>query len=300
MDFFNRYKKTIIAIASLLCLCLIFITADRTAPTFVETGVSYLITPFQKANTAISKWIENKINIIKHLDEVEDENEKLAKKVLSLEEETNRLKQMEKENKKLTELLKISQKYKQYPTTGARIIAKDPGNWYDVFIIDKGTKDGIQRNMVVLSSNGLVGKISEAGYNYSKVVSIIDDTDSVSSQNTRTEDIGFVRGDLTNKGICIMEYIDNDAEIIEGDEIITSHLSNIYPPGLTIGYVKEIYSDLNTLTKYAVVEPIVDFKNLETVLVITQNFEKNISFDMKQENTELKTFDVETTSNANN
>ncbi len=152
--------------------------------------------------------------------------------------------------------------------------------------------------MVVLSSNGLVGKISEAGYNYSKVVSIIDDTDSVSSQNTRTEDIGFVRGDLTNKGICIMEYIDNEAEIIEGDEIITSHLSNIYPPGLTIGYVKEIYSDLNTLTKYAVVEPIVDFKNLETVLVITQNFEKNISFDVKQENTESKPFDVETTSKA--
>jgi rod shape-determining protein MreC len=69
-----------------------------------------------------------------------------------------------------------------------------------------------------------------------------------------------------------MDYINYDAEIIEGDEIVTSNLSSIFPPGLKIGYVKEIHTDTNGLTKYATISPVVDFQHLENVLVITDSF----------------------------
>lgn len=275
MDFLDKYKKFVFIILIIICLICIIFTVDRVKPTFIETGVGYVLSPIEKLNTNVSSWIKSKFNVITNLNEIENENIYLKEQLEAKESELSRLKLIEDENKKLSELLEIDTKYKDYPKTAARIIAKDPGNWYDVFIIDKGSKDGLKPNMVVLSSGGLVGRIKECGINYSKVISIIDDSDSVSAKSLRTDDIGFVRGDLTNKGLCRMEYIDNDAEIIEGDEIITSHLSETYPPGITIGYVKEIQTDKNTLTKYAVIEPTVDFKHLETTLVINQTFEKN-------------------------
>ena len=255
---------------------MISISLNRAEPSFFESGIGYVLTPVQKFNTSVTDWISSKFNALTNINDIENENEKLKEEVYSLQTEVNRLKLVEDENKKLSEILKIDQKYSDYSKVGARIIAKDTSNWYDVFLIDKGSNDGIEKNMVVIASGGLVGKVSETGFNYSKVVSIIDDTDSVSAKSLRTDDIGFVRGDLENQGLCKMEYVDNDAEIMKGDEIVTSHLSEIYPPGITIGYVKEIKTDENTLTKCAIISPTVDFKHLETVLVITQSFKKDL------------------------
>ena len=181
------------------------------------------------------------------------------------------------ENQRLSELLKISQKYADYHTTGTQIIAKDPGNWYDVFLINKGRDDGLEANMVLTSSNGLVGKIIESGDTYSKALSILDSRSSVPAMSQRTEDLGVVKGEysLMNSGLCRMEYIDSEAEIMEGDEIVTSHLSDVYPPGIAIGRVKEIRTEANGLTKYAIIEPYVDFKHLDTLLVIGDILQQN-------------------------
>ena len=123
--------------------------------------------------------------------------------------------------------------------------------------------------MVFLAFGGLVGKVEEVGTNYAKVSSIINGTYSVTSKTLRTDDEGFVKGDIVNKGMLKMEYIDKDAEIKEGDEIVTSHLSNIYPAGITIGSVTEVHLDNNNkLYKTAIIKPAVDFKHLEKVLVI--------------------------------
>ncbi len=276
MNFLKNHKKFIIPIVSVLCLFMISFSLNRAEPTFFESGIGYILTPVQEFNTSVIDWITSKFNALSNINEIESENEKLKEEVYSLQMEIDRLKLVEAENKKLSEVLKIDQKYSDYPKVGARIIAKDTSNWYDVFLIDKGSNDGIKKNMVVIASGGLVGKVSETGFNYAKVVSIIDDTDSVGAKSLRTDDIGFVRGDFENRGMCKMEYVDNDAEIMAGDEIVTSHLSDIYPPGITIGYVKDIKTDENTLTKCALISPTVDFKHLETVLVITENFKKNI------------------------
>lgn len=276
MNFFKTHKKFVIPIAVVLCLIMISLSLNRAEPTFFESGIGYILSPIQKVNTLVSDWFASKFNALVNINDIENENEKLKEQVYALQTEVDRLKLIEDENKKLSETLKVDQKYSNYPKVGARIIAKDTGNWYDIFLIDKGSQDGLEKNMVVIASGGLVGKIVETGINYSKVVSIIDDTDSVSAKSLRTDDIGFIRGDLENQGSCKMEYVDSDAEIMKGDEIVTSHLSEIYPPGITIGYVKEIVTDDNTLTKCAIVTPTVDFKHLETVLVITQNFKKDL------------------------
>ena len=197
----------------------------------------------------------------------------------SLQADNTRLSLYETENAKLSALLKIAQKYPEYNTFGTTIIAKNPGSWYDVFTVDKGTSDGVEANMVLAAPEGLVGKIIESGATYAKGQSILDSRSSVPAMSARTGDLGVVKGDYTlmNNGLCKMEYIDAEAEIAVGDEIVTSHLSDVYPPGLTIGRVKEIKNDTNGLTRYAIIEPAVDLKHLDTLLVIDKTNTRTVS-----------------------
>lgn len=277
MDFFENHKKQIIFIVSfVLILCTLLFAGKNSKIPIIQNVVSFTLVPFQKVISSTQSFIGNKFSSVKNSKDLQKENEELKEKVERLESENKRLSLFEKRTEELSTLLDISQKYSDYSTTGAQIIAKDPGNWYNMFVIDKGSKDKLEPNMVAAASGGLVGKIVQTGLLYSKVQSIIDSRSSVSAMSLRTNDLGVVKGDysLMNSGLCRMEYIDPDAEIIEGDEIVTSHLSDVYPPGITIGYVKEVKTDTNGLTKYAIIEPIVDFKHLDTILIMNELYNK--------------------------
>lgn len=286
MKFFESYKKQILIVLAIFLLVASVFTAGKTGnANFIESTLGFIVTPLQKVSTNISSFFDDKFHNIKNQSDLKAENEELKSEIERLERENKRLSLLDEENKKLSALLEIAQKYAAYDTTASQIIAKDPGNWYNIFVMDKGTKDGISANMVLTAEGGLVGKITEAGYTYSKGMSILDSRSSVSAMSVRTGDLGIVKGDYTlmNDGLCKMEYINSDAEIMEGDEIITSHLSDVYPPGISIGVVKEVKTDSNGLTKYAIIEPHVDFKHLDTILIISENGEMSDGSSQNEE-----------------
>ncbi len=270
----SKIHKTIIIMLILICIILSILTIDRSSPTVIENGVGSAIEPIQEANTGVGGWFENVVKYFSNQSDLIDENTKLKDELMSARSELNRLNLVESENVELTALLKMQTRYTQYSTIGAQVIAKNPGNWYTTFTINKGTNEGLEKNMVVINGDGLVGKISECGYNYSKVVSIIDDTDAVSAQSLRTGDIGYVTANYQQEGYCRMQYSDDNTDILVGDELVTSHLSEIFPQGITIGYVRNLSGDENSLSNYATIEPAVDFSNIKYVLVINQNFTK--------------------------
>ena len=273
-SFFDRYKKLILTGAILLLAALALLTSGKKLnATVLDSAIGFVVTPFQDITSGIGSWVENTTSSRREKTELLEENEKLREEVAALQADNQRLALYETENETLSGLLRIAQKYPQYASFGATIIAKNPGVFYDVFTIDSGSMDGIEANMVLVAPEGLVGKVLESGATYAKGQSILDSRSSVPAMSLRTGDLGVVKGDYTlmNNGLCMMEYIDAEAEIAVGDEIVTSHLSDIYPPGLTIGKVREIQSDANGLTKYAVIEPAVDLKHLDTLLVIDKN-----------------------------
>ena len=270
-QFFEKYRKQLIRIGVVLLILLTVIASRKQLnATLLESAVGVVVTPFQDLTTGISSWVDSTVSSARSKTDLREENEALKAQIAELTEENRRLALYETENEKLSALLKISQKYPTYESVGAAVIAKDPGVWYDVFTIDKGTKDSISANMVLIAPEGLVGKVLESGLTFSKAQSILDSRSSVPAMSLRTGDLGVVKGDYTlmNSGLCKMEYIDGTAEIMVGDEIATSQLSDIYPPGLAIGRVLEIETDANGLTKYALIEPFVDLKHLDTILVI--------------------------------
>ena len=278
MEFMQKYKKLFLTVIVVICLVsILYSLGKRYQPTWVNHVLGFVVTPVQGAITGISSWCGEKIDFVVRMGEIESENRMLKEQVEQLTAENSRLNLVDDENEKLSQLLDIQRKYANYPMVGADVIAKDPGNWYDTFTIDKGTRDGFQKDMVVLASGGLVGRIYEVGYNYAKVRSIIDDTSAVAAKSSRTDDIGSMRGDLflMTEGKCRMTFIDGQAELMAGDEIVTSHLSPNFPPGILIGNILEINDNPNG-TKDAIVKPYVDFKHLETVVVITEVFEQEL------------------------
>jgi len=211
------------------------------------------------------------------LTEVKNENEELQKTVDELTIENNRLQQERYELERLQELYALDQNYADYKKVGAHVTANDSGNWFSSFTIDKGEQDGIKKDMNVMAGTGLVGIVTEVGPNWARVRSIIDDSSNVSALILSTSDKCIVKGDLTlmNDGKIRFEQLaNNGSEIKEGEQVVASHISSKYLQGILIGYVSEITTDANNLTRSGYITPAVDFQHLQEVLVITTTKEE--------------------------
>ena len=270
---FEIPPKVVLLILSVLCILLMFITvffSDSIPILNRVTGTIFV--PMEKGVNNIGLWVEERVDSVKSVKKLREENANLQDKVDSLQAQMKSLKADENELQQLRELYKLDKKYESYQKVGARIIASDSSNWYSTFTIDKGSKDGIKVDMNVIAGQGLVGIVYSVGPNYAKVRSIIDDTSFVSAMFTTTVDNCIVNGDLKSiaSGYITVDHINKDAKINENDELVTSNVSSKFLPGITIGYVSDIVMDSNNLTKSGKVTPVVDFKHLEDVLVILQ------------------------------
>jgi rod shape-determining protein MreC len=236
------------------------------------------IEPMQKGVNTVGLYVESKVEAFKNYEDIVEENQNLKEQITSYQEEIAQYQQDSYELNRLQKLYELDAVYTDYPKTGARVIAKDTGSWFDVFYIDKGTDDGIAVGCNVLYGNGLCGIITDVGSDYAKVRAIIDDTSNVNAMILPSEAICNVAGSLTNysDGYIIAENIDKDADISEGDQVVTSYVSNKYLSGINIGYITKIENDSNNLTKTAYITPAADFSNIQEVLVITQT-KKNVT-----------------------
>lgn len=234
---------------------------------------NYLIVPFQNGVSVVGTEIKDKSEELVQIRDLLEENERLKEQVDDLTIQNTELQQDRYELNTLRELYELDEQYDEYEKTGARIIARDSGNWYHNFVINKGTNDGIEVDMNVIAGSGLVGRVIDVGPDWAKVLSIIADTSNVSSTVLSTEEYLIVSGDLelySQGSIRFSQLIDRDGAVKEGDKIVTSNISDKYLPGILIGYIEKIDVDSNNLTKSGEVTPAVDFGRLDEVLVILE------------------------------
>lgn len=235
--------------------------------------VGYVIVPFQRGISSVGGWLFTRADELSQIRTLMNENEALRQQVAELTEENIQLQQEKYELNTLRQLYDLDQQYAGYEKTGARIIARDSGNWYQSFTIDKGSNDGILEDMNVIADGGLIGRVVAVGPNWAKVVSIISDNHNVTGQILSTGDNLIVSGDLElmQKGVIrFSQLLDSAGVVASGDKIVTSNISDKYLPGILIGYVSDIELDSNKLTKSGTVTPAVDFEHLEEVLVILE------------------------------
>ena len=260
----------------LLVLCMILLTVSAlfnkvTKPFTYVTGL--VIIPMQNGINQVGSFFGDRLGHFRTMHELSEENERLKEKVKELTQKNQSLSASEGELEKLQKLYELDSEYKDYSKVGARVISRGGGNWYDSFIINKGSANGIKVDMNVIADEGLVGIVTETGRNFSKVRPIIDDNSNVSARSEVSEDTCVVKGNsekIRKQGAIDVVYISKDADMADGEMLMTSHISSKYLPGIRIGYVNNISKDPSNLTQSAEVTPLVDFEHLDEVLVITE------------------------------
>lgn len=238
----------------------------------VRSAVSSVIAPMQKGINAIGVKISERMDYATTLKKTVRKNKKLQSQIDKLSAENKLLQQDKYELENFRKLYDLDQQYAGYPKVAARVISSDPDNWYNTFIIDKGSKNGLKKNMNVMANGGLVGIITEVNKSYSKVRSIIDDNSNISGTVLGSSENCIVSGNLKliNNGVIEVSGINGDAKIEDGAEVVTSQISDKYLPGILIGYLKDLKKDSSNITQTGYLSPVVDFSSLDMVLVITQ------------------------------
>ncbi|MFR2849902.1 MAG: rod shape-determining protein MreC [Hungatella hathewayi] len=266
----NRYILIGLTIICVVLIVVTSITDSWLAP--LRTGVGYVLIPIQSGVNRVGSVIYDELVDFSQLKTALEENAALKQEVSELTETNNRLMSQQFELERLRQLYELDQNYLQYEKVAARVIANDTGDWFQVFRINKGSADGIEVGNNVMAGGGLVGIVTDTGANYATVRSIIDDSSRVSAMAMQSGDTCLVGGDLTlyKEGRLRISNIKKNADVKEGDRIVTSNISSAFLPGILIGYATDITVDSNQLTSSGYLIPVAEFDSLQEVLIITQ------------------------------
>ena len=285
----GRKSKYIFIILTVLCVMMVVLSSIKDGlMNPLRNAVGTVLVPMQTGVNRVGRGLYSHWEKHKSLVEAEEENTKLQAKIDTLTEENNILKQNEEELRRLRELYALDQDYLQYKKVAARVIAKDSENWFQVFRIDKGSKDGIKVDQNVMAKGGLVGIVTDVGLNYATVRSIIDDESRVSCMGIQSSDTCIVAGDLKlyEEGRLRISNMKKEAVIQDGDRIVTSNISSKFLPGILVGFAIDIQVDEKRLMKNGYLIPAADFTNLQEVLVLTDRkddrFQKASSSQLEQ------------------
>ena len=268
----NRPLRFVLTGLTVLFIALIGISVFRSdSVSGVQSVAKSVLMPMQEGLNKTGSAVVDAVTNVESLRKAQKENKELKEQVMQLQQEISLMQQDKYEIDEYRELFQLSNQYEDYEMTGANVIAKDSGNWFHSFIIDKGTNDGLAVDMAVLAQGGLAGIITSVGPSSARVMSIIDDDSNITAMSMSTKERCLVSGvlELYEDGRMRIMYVEKDASISEGDKIVTSNISTKYLPGLMIGYVDSIETDANNMTKSGTIIPYVDFSHLDTVLVIT-------------------------------
>lgn len=270
---FQMKSKHLLVLMTFLCISAILLTFTQVVSVSpLREAASRVIVPFQNGINQVGTWMSGKLEGFQDVEELAAQNKELEQRVAELTEENTRLAQNQEELARLQELYQLDQSYSEYDKVAAQVISKDPGNWYDTFVINKGSADGIEKDMNVIAGGGLVGLVAEVETNCATVRSIIDDSSSISGMTASTSDTCIVSGDLRlmDEGKLAFSQMSTENAVAVGEQIVTSNISDKYLRGILIGYVSEVTEDSNHLTNTGYITPAVDFKHIQEVLVIKE------------------------------
>lgn len=268
-----------------LLLLLTGILSQRMSP--VREGVFAASSPVQQAFVHMQEWFYDHTTNWETMQSIIDQNNQLQDRIAILENQNRILSSQARRAAELEELYDMDTYYRDYPKQGAQVVGLSPSNWYESFLLDKGSRDGIEKYMPVLSSYGLAGHISEVYENYCTVTSVIDPASTVYAQVNRVGgDLVIVQGaygyrlqgtGTIEEPLCMIHFVTDEVSIEVGDEIVTSTLGDIYPPGLSIGTVSDIIPIGSGYESIALIQPTCTLDQMDMVLIITEFWKSDLT-----------------------
>lgn len=264
----------VFVVVSLFCI-IFFAARGRFQAPVSSQAVSLVLSPFQQATDWVANEIRYVTSVVWEVSTLYEQNKMLRNEVEQLRGINLQANEALAENERLRTMIGYQHSARQFDFVAARVIGRESETWSSMIVIDRGTLNGIQNDMPVVTPQGLVGRVVEAGPNSSKVQLILDPRSSVGTIVQRAESrvTGIVQGDMDNPTMPQMVNIPKNADVVEGDVIVTSGFGGIYPKGIIVGLVSSLKNDDGGLLKIGVLESAVDFQKLEDVMVITASRE---------------------------
>ncbi len=282
-EFFHSVRfKILICIAALLLGLMTYIAVSGGFQTVPEKIISTVTSPFVNAANAISEGVGGFIDKLVNADSYKAENEELKAQLSEMYKNTMDYEELQEENRLLREMLGLKEENESFVFSDpCDVVARNANDMYGGFTINRGSNDGLSLNDPIITSIGLIGRVTEIAPSYAKVSTILSPQVTVGVLSVRSKATGVLENDLVSaeKGLCLISNILKDADIKEGDVVVTSGNSGLFPEGIVVGTVTEVYDDPNGLSKHALIKPSVDCFDVTSVFAVVGFDGKGLSFD---------------------
>ncbi|AEG59295.1 rod shape-determining protein MreC [Desulforamulus ruminis] len=272
MPRFVSYKNLflLVLLVGISLMVMRFTQVGRDQLTPLEAAVKDALGPVQGIFMKIGQTFHNGVESVVSLGRLEDENKKLQEQVDLLKGQLYLQEELKQENQRLRSLLQYHEQYQQnFNTTAAMVIGRDPENWFGIITLNKGQKDGIVKNMPVVTPSGLAGRIIAVSRNTSQVMLITDPRSGVGAMIQETRIPGVLEGITAGSGGARLIHVPKDTQLSNGQVVVTSGMGGTFPKGIPIGRIVDVSNEPTGLFKTATVNPFSDLHRLEEVLIIT-------------------------------
>ena len=272
----RRVLFSILVLLVVAAIVFFLVLRNSSELSLAENGIGSLVSRVQGVLTGATNGIKHFAQRWRNYDKLEDDYAELSLENQRLTLQLNSAQEAILENERMRTALEVKSRYESLDPIYARVIARDPGQWFQTFSLNRGKNDGVAAGMAVVNGDGLIGRVYEAGMNYAKVICVIDTRSAVACMVQNTRDNGIMRGEVTansNRAECYVYYLPNLNSIVPGDDVITSGTDSLFPKGLHIGTVTAVSMDAGSDGSYAVVTPSVDFQHIEEVFVLREVIE---------------------------
>jgi len=238
----------------------------------VSDVVSTALQPFQAFANIIRNSASGFTDYFTRFNEFRDENAELRERVRELEAEIDLARELIGQNEMLRSFFELKSERPDFRMQEATVIARSANNYMSSLTINRGAFHGVERDMPVIAEDGVVGFVSHVDFRSSRVSLFTHASNNIGAYIRRTGDTGIVQGDfvLERDGLSRIAYLSREADIQAGDRIYSSGYGGIYPRGLFVGTILEVYGDPLTQTPAAYIEPGVNFNQLRDVMIILE------------------------------
>ncbi|OOM73713.1 rod shape-determining protein MreC [Clostridium sp. BL-8] len=277
----NKLAVTIIVL-SVSFLGLIVYSAKRENRSIIESGAGSTLNPVQSILYSGTNRVKETLDFFLNFSEVKAQNKELTDQNAELENELSSYANLKEENDRLRQVLNFEQERNNYNYIACNIKGYSGGNFLDGYIVDKGKNDNVQKGMIVIGAEGLVGQVTSVDDSTCIVQSLLNENISVGVMVQRTNDVtGYIKGfkDKQNGNLAKVYDLPMDSDVKEGDVITTSGVGMLYPKDIRIGEVISVEEDNVKVMKNAVVKPYVDFNKLQELFIVSPKDTKEIKYN---------------------
>ena len=256
------------AILVLVCLIMTLFSAATGRPSVLRSVTGAIVTPLQKGVSSATDWLSDLFGYFYRYDDLQLENQQLRQKIQEYEKLEIEYHAAVNQNAALREAAGIKAKRAEFELELCSVVSVTGNGFQSSLTLSRGSVSGIEEGDCVITGDGMVGFVSEAGLNHCVVKTVIHVDFTASATVSRTREVVVTNGsfELASDGLLKVSYLENDADLRPGDVILTN--GGAYPPDLIIGKVEEFRQESHGISSYASVRPAVDISQLSTVLVI--------------------------------